>query len=236
MKTRNLFVGLGSILLVAAVALQFGFRSGVAARARPPHLQENIPMTLEGWTVHDEPLGPSEAVAASAVKTLNLDEYVYRAYTKGSTRFAIYAAYWAPGRMPTRLVASHTPDRCWTENGMRCLDMKFKLPVTVGDRALLPAEWRVFAAPGGEVTHVMYWHLVDGELYDYGDRFSAIPHPWLWWQNTVTQAMRGSLEQHFFRVTANVSFEQLLREPGFEAVMGQLGTLALRAPLGTKKS
>ena len=193
-------------------------------------------MTLAGWKVHDEPLGPSEAISASALKTLNLDEYVYRAYTKGSTRFAIYAAYWAPGRMPTRQVASHTPDRCWTENGMRCLDMKFKLPVTVGDRALLPAEWRVFAAPGGEVTHVMYWHLVDGELYDYGDRFSAIPHPWLWWKDTVAQVLEGSREQHFVRITSNIPFDQLRRDAGFETALGQLGELTIRAVATEKKS
>jgi hypothetical protein len=236
MRPCTLFIVLGGLLLAAAVCLQFGFRFQENPVARPPHLRQSIPETLGSWMVSDEQLGPSEAASASAVKTLNLDEYVYRAYTKGSTRFTIYAAYWAPGRMPTRLVASHTPDRCWTEIGLRCTDMKFKLPVSVGDRALLPAEWRIFAAPGGEVTHVMYWHLVEGELYDYGYRFNAIPNPWLWWKDTVSHAMKGSREQYFIRVTANIPFDQLRGDAGFETALSSMGGLALQALPAGKKS
>lgn len=236
MKTRILFLGLGGLLLVAAIFLQWGKRSKEAAVVKSAHLRQGIPDILDGWSVRDELLGASEAVSASALKTLNLDEYVYRSYTKGTIRFTIYAAYWAPGRMPTRLVASHTPDRCWTENGMRCTDMKFKWAIKARDRPMLPAEWRRFVAPEGDISQVIYWHLVENELYDYGERFNAVPHPWLWWKDTLAQALQGSREQHFFRITTNITFEELRREEGFETALVGIGGLGLWAPGLGKKS
>jgi hypothetical protein len=35
---------------------------------------------------------------------------------------------------------------------------------------------------------------VEGKLYNYGDRFNAVPHPWLWWKDTLAQAAYGSHE------------------------------------------
>src|SRR4051812_8877665 len=98
-----------------------------------PHVRiaDMVPREIDGWNVSDEPIGPTEAASASALKTLNLDDYAYRSFHRGGHFFTVYAAYWAAGRMPTRLVASHTPDRCWTENGMRCVETGFHRPYAV---------------------------------------------------------------------------------------------------------
>ncbi len=252
----------GAVLLLAgAIGLQFAFR----LREQPqlvarPRISAVIPQRAADWFGQDEPLGATEAVNEAALKTLNLDDYVFRRYSNGSRSFSIYAAYWAPGRMPTRLVASHTPDRCWTENGMRCVDLRFKQTYGVQRRALLPAEYRVFTAGRDEAKEsawdparssdarpptvdprpsatgyvgvtgkifVLYWHTVEGKLYDYGERFNAIPQPWLWWKDTLAQAAYGSREQLFVRITTETPFEVLWQEPGFQTVMKSVADLGL---------
>ena len=133
--------------------------------------------------------------------------------------------------MPTRFVASHTPDRCWTENGWRCLAMKFKQTDAFEGESLQPAEWRLFEPPrGGRPVYVLYWHLVDGRLYDYGGRFNDVPHPLLWWKDAVQQVVLGSREQYFIRLTSSEPWENLGRDPGLLDVLRGLEKLGLAVP------
>jgi hypothetical protein len=228
---KRLILATAAALLAVAVGLQLAY----SLREVPqPVTRERIaavlPKTLEGWSVVDEPLGQTEAVSEAALKILNLDDYVYRRFSKDGQSFTVYAAYWAPGRMPTRLVASHTPDRCWTENGMRCVDMRFQEQYTVREKPLLPAEYRVFT-PGSspEKTYVAYWHTVEGKLYDYGDRFNAVPHPWLWWKDTLAQAAYGSREQLFVRIASTTPLDELWQDRDFQTVMERVAELGLWA-------
>jgi hypothetical protein len=218
-----------AVLLATAIGLQLLYRLREVADPRPrARLQTRIPDQAADWRGVDEALGATETVNAATLKTLNLDDYVYRRFTKGQQSFTIYAAYWAAGRMPTRFVASHTPDRCWTENGMRCVGMSFGQRYALGEKALLPAEYRAFAAPGSaEKMHVAYWHTVAGRIYDYGGRFTAVPHPWLWWKDTLAQAAYGSSEQYFVRIASTTPFEVLWKEPGFQSVMSRVADLGL---------
>jgi hypothetical protein len=221
-----LVIGLTALLGVG-VGLQLVFSLREETKAEPRlRLAELIAKSASDWAVTDEPIGMTEAVSEAALKTLNLDDFVYRRYRRGGVSFTVYAAYWAAGKMPTRLVASHTPDRCWTENGMRCVDLKFKQTYEVKGRPLLPADWRVFVS-GEARTHVVYWHLVEGKLYDYGDRFNAVPHPLLWWKDTLEQATYGSREQLFVRVAAEVPLEQIWSDSGFQDVMESVAKLGL---------
>ena len=217
-------VGLVSVVLLVAVALQFCYRLRETPRVFPRiRLAHVVPSVLDGWRVMDEPLGRTEAVSSAALKILNLDDYVYRRFQERSRSFTVYAAYWAPGKMPTRLVASHTPDRCWTESGLRCVEMRFREEFRLGDRKIQPAEYRVFAAgDGGEKTFVVYWHLVEGKVYDYGGRFNAVPHPWLWWKDMLAQAVYGSREQVFVRITSTTPMRELWDLRGFQSVMASL--------------
>ncbi len=134
--------------------------------------------------------------------------------------------------MPTRLVASHTPDRCWTENGWRCLEMRFKQPVALDGAPLPDAEWRLFEPPqGGAPVYVLYWHLVEGRLYDYGSRFNNVPDPVRWWKDAVQQAMLGSREQYFIRLTSSEPLENLWNDPGVMEVLRSLRRLGLTVPV-----
>lgn len=221
---------LPALVLVAAGALQSLDVFREKPQPRGAHLQRYIPADLPGWQQRDLPLGANEAVAREAEKILNFDEVVNREYRRGEIVLSVYVGYWSAGRMPTRLVASHTPDRCWTENGWQCLEMKFHESRSVAGAALLPAEWRLFRPPSGApTTHVLYWHLVAGELYDYGARFNAVPHPLLWWKDAVRQALKGSSEQYFIRLTSNVPFERVWSDPGLVQVLQGLRELGLDA-------
>ena len=225
-----------SVVLPAAVLLGIIAVQGLplmrkAPPLRHPQLAVRVPLAPEGWTGRDVPLGPSEFMSNEAEKVLNYDEVVNREYRRGRDTFGVYAAYWRPGKMPIQLVASHTPDRCWTENGWHCLEMKFRQTGLFAGAGLPPAEWRLFEPPlGGQPTYVLYWHLVDGQVYDYGRRFNAVPDPFLWWQGALQQVLLGNREQLFIRLTASVPLESLGDDPGFRQVLAGLRTLGLGNP------
>jgi hypothetical protein len=219
---------LPALVLSVAVALQGTHLFRETPRPRDIHLSQAVPSTLPGWEGHDVPLGPNEFVAGEVEKVLNYDQVLYREYRHNGETFGVYVAYWGPGKMPTRFVASHTPDRCWTENGWHCIDMKFKEREDIEGVALQPAESRLFEPPdGGSPTYVLYWHLVDGKIYDYGERFNSVPDPLRWWKDAVQQVLLGSREQFFIRLTSNEPLERLFGDPGVVEVLRSLERIGL---------
>lgn len=95
----------GGLVLLLAVAsgLQMVYALSEVPRVR---IADAISQWLEGWLASEELLGSTEAVSEAALEVLNLDDYVYRRFRRGTRTFTVYAAYWAPGKMSTRLVAS----------------------------------------------------------------------------------------------------------------------------------
>ena len=191
-----------------------------------------LPDRAGAWQGEDAPLGANESVSEAAQRVLNFDDYVYRIYSKSGLSFGMYVAYWAPGRMPMHKVASHTPDRCWTENGMRCEEMRFAVPVTVAGTSFKPAEWRRFTSPGstGSSQYVLYWHLVGDQLYDYGERFNASPHPVKWLRDSLAYAVKGSQKQYFIRLTSDAPLDDLLADRELEVLWRALADLGLGIP------
>ncbi len=223
------------LALAAAVALQFVNVRDVkegdrAAAIKPIGLSEAIPSTLPGWVGKDEPLGPNEVVKTAVERVLNYDDYVFRVFRRGDITLGVYVAYWAAGRMPVQKVASHTPDRCWSENGWTCLDMRFAEPVAAGDLLLKPAQWRIFqpSSTNGGKEYVLFWHMVGDKLYEYGDRFNERPDLVLWWRDTLAFALSGSDAQYFVRITSNGPFDRLVGEPGWAELVEALGKLGLK--------
>jgi Protein of unknown function (DUF3485) len=231
---RRLWVGAlpAGVLLGAVVAQGLG-----AWRTPPPspspRLAQRISAQPAGWTSQEIPLGANEFLANEAEKILNYDEFINREYARGAERFGLYVAYWGAGKMPVQLVASHTPDRCWTENGWHCLEMRFKQTDIFAGASLQPAEWRLFEPPlGGSPTYVLYWHLVDRHAYDFGARFTAIPDPVRWWKGAFQQVLHGRPEQYFIRITSSRPIEELWSDPGFREIMQALSELGLAQPAG----
>jgi hypothetical protein len=223
-------------ILVAALGLQFvrlpHLEAGDTQTAtKQVNLAGRLPKTIAGWESTDEALGPTEFLQTTVEKTLNYDDMVNRVYRSGVRSFGLYVAYWSPGRMPVQKVASHTPDRCWSENGWTCEAMRIDHQLKAGDQRLLPARWRLFRPPvgGGAKQYVLYWHLVGGDLYDYGDGFNQRPDPLTWWRDTVHYALKGSSEQYFIRIMSAQPLEDLQGDAGFQEVLRALATLGLAA-------
>src|SRR5262245_47664161 len=121
MRPRTfVMVGIGAVLFGGILLQLVTLHPSSSRKAAPARaaLGQMLPRTLAGWRIRDEPIGSTEATTRSALDTLNLTDHIYRRFSKGALDFAVFAAYWEPGKMPVQLVASHTPDRCWTENGM----------------------------------------------------------------------------------------------------------------------
>lgn len=220
---------LAALVLSAGLLLQLWH-----FRAPPPplvsgRLSEAIQPNGAGMMMHDEPLGTTEAGSGEVRKILNFDECVYRRFNAAGREFSVYAAYWTAGKVSVSIVAAHTPDRCWTENGMRCTDTQHRTTFRLGEHPLLPAEVRAFESgqPGGAVVHVAYWHVVGGRAYDYGDRFNAVPSPWRWGRNIWSEAVHGAKEQLFVRVASTTPLEQLWSDKEFRAVMVGVASLGL---------
>lgn len=238
MKPAGRFLSVGwapvlaALVLAGSVLVQALPLVRPSLPSRPPHLAAKVPAQPAGWTVRDVPLGPSEFMAGEVEKVLNYDDVINRDYRRGAEQFGLYVAYWGPGKMPTQLVASHTPDRCWTENGWHCLEMRFRQQDVLAGAGLQPVEWRLFEPPGGAPpVYVLYWHLVDGEVYDYGERFNAVPDPVRWWRGAIQQALHGPREQYFIRLTSSQPLEELWTDPGFRVVVQSLSALGLARPV-----
>jgi hypothetical protein len=232
MGTRTILIFIGFILVAAGAMQVIPFRDvqqgDVTRPASSAGLANAVPLAVAGWTGRDEPLGATEFVRDAVAKTLNYDEYVNRTYQRGAQQFGLYVGYWSPGRMPVQRVASHTPDRCWTESGWTCPEQRFAVSLPSGSEMLMPGQWRRFLPPNGAAEQfVLYWHLVGGRPYDYGERFNARPDLVKWWRDTVAYAFRGSDEQYFIRLTSDRLFEQLVGDPGFQEVLTAVGKLGL---------
>jgi hypothetical protein len=217
-----------ALVIAASIALQGTHLFRETARPRDIRLAEAVPLSLPGWVGEDVPLGPNEFQATEVEKVLNYDQIINREYRRDGAMFGVYVAYWGPGKMPARFVASHTPDRCWTENGWHCVEMRFKQVKEFEGVSLQPAEWRLFDPPnGGRQTYVIYWHLVDGRTYDYGERFNAVPDPVRWWKDAAQQVLLGSREQFFIRLTSSEPIEHIWSDPGIAEVLRSLERLGL---------
>lgn len=222
----------GVALLAGAIGLQFTperkpFRP---ASTMPEGLARELPGSVEGWQGMDQPLGPTEASSAAAADLLRYDDYVFRRYSRGGREFSVYIAYWKPGKMPTRLVAEHTPDRCWIENGWLCHERASLQQREVGGRPLPPAEWRKFTAPRpeGVVQHVLFWLMVDGKPYDYSRHANVIEHSIAWWKGSVAEFVGdGHATKLFVRISSTEPFEQIWNDPGFRETLIKVVDLSL---------
>lgn len=224
---RRIPLALAALVLLGAVVIQAFDPMGEIPAPKPKHLAQTIPLDLPGWVGEEVPLGRTEFLDAQVAKVLNFDDVLHLRYRRDRREISVYAAYWGAGRMPTRLVASHTPDRCWTENGWQCEQMRFDERLEAGGVKLQSADWRRFRSPDGGTTYVVFWHLIDGRAHDYGERFNKVPHPLEWWTDAVRQVVSGSREQYFVRVTSTVPFDELASDAGYRRLMTSLASLGL---------
>ena len=224
MKQLIVVSGVLVLMLAAGVQLRQG-HNNLPGKGR--HLTQVLPMNPTGWTGRDVPLGPTEAVQDAVEKTLLYDDVYFREFGSPRGAVSLYVVYWGPGKMPTQLVASHTPDRCWTSAGWICESMRHQARLNGMDVALRAGEWRLFSALNTQQLNVQFWHLVGSETYDYGERFNQVPSVWRWGRDAAKQVFRAPPEQYFIRLTSDRPFEELKGDLGWDELLQALANLGL---------
>jgi hypothetical protein len=230
--------------LAFAVGLQWlGARANGGPYTPPPPLAKILPENPAGWVSLDRPIADSEEMKAAINEQLNFDDGIFRIYSRGGEFFAVYAAHWAPGKMPKKSIATHTPDVCWNGNGwVRQRDAE-RQPLTdggtlgdavrrsVAQAGLLPAQFRIFGSDGTDLRgtqHLVFWHIYGGEAISY-DTGSEPP-----WYAMFSDLKKDGLgqrkEQWFVRIGSGIPLPQLWADPGFQAVLAALREACLRGP------
>ncbi|MBI2513183.1 MAG: hypothetical protein HYV96_14490 [Opitutae bacterium] len=228
MNRKLLILIVGFAVLLGALAVQFRHAATTTVTLRHEPLKTIFPSSIPGvLACHELELGPTETARAEVEKTLRYDDLLYCEYRLRAAVVTVYVAYWGPGRMPTQLVASHTPDRCWVSAGWTCEEMRHQVALGAARVVDAPGEWRRFAGPDGARLQVQFWQLVGGELYDYGERSNRVPSIWRWWRDAARQALRAPPEQYFIRVTSDRPFEQLAGDPGWLTLERALARIGL---------
>jgi hypothetical protein len=233
---RSVLVPLFSgMVLTTAIGWQFAsVSSEEAARysAQDRPLAALLPEPDGMWRVEKLQLGKDANETESALRALQCDSYIHSRYINGNTWFSVYVAYWTPGKMPVYYVARKTPDACWPRSGMECTGAEFRLRIDCGDVRLKPAEMRVFSQPQGNGSgdiHVLFWLLVDGESFDYGQKFDATFDPIRWWREMIKEYTSGGKPNlYFVRIIANEPLPQMIsREEMLKQVVRGLASIGL---------
>ncbi len=202
--TRHIavLIGVGAVLITAAGVVIAGKWSPKQPRftiaTRGLYLAEPV----DGWTVEWRPVAETEEVKRAHAEQLNYDDAAFAVYRRADTYISIYAAYWTPGKMSHRLIATHTPDVCWTGAGWECREAG---QTTLGAE---PVEHRVFQARDS-IEHVAFVHYAGGKPVRYG----TLQEPP--WHGMVSDIWRRGLAQRDEQLFVRISSNRPLRE--FEA-------------------
>ena len=156
---------------------------------------------IPGWKVEYLPIADTPEMMAKVNEALNYDDASYAIYTRGTQRISFYIAYWAPGKMAHRLVATHTPDVCWVAAGWKKKEARSGVLFSVAGGDRLPSAEERLMTLGEREEHVVFWHFLDGQSMSYGT--TGLPP----WHATITDLFSKKLkqrpEQWFVRISGN---------------------------------
>jgi len=227
--------GLGSVLaalLLGGVLLQLPIWRTESARLsqlKGKPLAKRLPPGLAGGTAQDEPIAGTEEMKKAVGELLNFSDGVYRIYRIPGARISAYVAWWEAGRMSPRLVAGHTPDVCWPENGwVRNKDAEgshMALSEELSAKGFAEGETRVFVT-NSKPEYVVFWHKVGDEMLSYQNGWAP---PWWAW---IDEMWRGGLnlkkEQLFVRVSSDRPLEEIWSRSETEPLRKALLQLGLQ--------
>jgi hypothetical protein len=227
--SKSLYFSL--LLLIAAVALQAAYS---ARTRRPPSafpakmIAAKLPNSLPGFNVRDEPIATTLEMKAAVEKMLDYDEGIFRIYERGDLRVSVYIAWWKPGKSLPRMVASHTPDVCWVASGWEKKSLSAgqvsDTQAAILHNGLMPAEVRTFISKG-HTEHVVFWHLVGGEVFTYNT--AGLPPWWAWIADFWRFGSTNYLDQMFVRVSSNQPIDYIWEQAYIAPLRDSLATLGL---------
>jgi hypothetical protein len=202
-RTTKITIGLAVAVLMAGAMMAFFASRPFRPRTFVGHVKDLLPAAsdLRGWTVEYLPIADTPEMKAKVAEALNYDDAIFAVYTKGTQHVSVYLAYWSPGKMPFRFIASHTPDVCWVNAGWQEEAAQSGILLPVGRSGQLPpAEERTMLL-NGNTEHVVFWHLLDGVPMNYGTR--GIPPWYATFADLFTRNLNQRPEQFFIRVSSS---------------------------------
>lgn len=223
MKVFILITGFLTFFSVLGLKLFFAF-SPTPPVSLTQSISDIIPKEIEGWSYTDYDLATSEESSDRIASFLNLDDSIYRVYTKGNIRVGVYVAYWTPGKVSYRWAGAHTPDTCWVVNGWTRLDREYSIPFQVNQIKLKNAEFGIYKKDR-TVENVYFWHLVGGEPFGYAQK--EVPNIFGSLIDIQKYGLNLRQEQFFIRLSSNKKLEDLEATEGFDTIIKGLSQLPL---------
>lgn len=218
MKVSPVLTLSGLVLALGVMLALMGARDD-ESRHFKGGLRKLLSPTPSGWEAKECPMADTEEMRRAVGVILNYDEGILMRYIRGTTRLDVYVAYWSPGKMNYREVASHTPDVCWVAAGWERTAISHLESITVGKRKLFEGEARTFVL-NGNVEYVWFWHVIDDRVHSY--HTGGLPA----WYSTFTDIISWGLdqrkEQFFIRISANQPLEALLAEELLPSILDRL--------------
>lgn len=145
---------LASVALTAILALK---NAGI------PETGFHYEPILEGWEVEELPIGPNEFLEEITKEILGFSYCRNFRFQRRSECFDVFLSFWEKGSVSEREVAGHTPEICYTRQGLN-LDRKSEISNgTFG----IPM-WLLEFSHGGEALSLVYFHLADDRVVKHG--------------------------------------------------------------------
>jgi len=227
----------GAILVLAAVFTVLPRLLSSSSRTTHVALKDVLANPPAGWTAQVLPLGDSQEMRKAVAGILQYDDAIFVRYSRPTGEpVEIYAAYWGPGRAPYSMVAVHTPDTCWINNGARRLARTHQFQSEALGEKLKPVELGVYAFNDRPI-HVMYWHLVGGEPHDdfglsgwVGGAKGYLQRLPLLFRDMRRYSLDLAQDQVFVRISSTTPIEELLGQSDFQQLLRSLEPLGLFEP------
>lgn len=162
-------LGLLAIVLAGGVGLVGWGELAAGGQVPKRGVLDGLAVAVPEWKTVSLPLGSTPELSEKVEKTLQYDEAVNLTFERGDFRISAYAGYWGAGKAPVHMVARHTPDVCWVASGWGPLEQGTRTDLSDGRGGVLRrAEHRIFRQ-GATVEHVVFFHVVDGEIRTLGE-------------------------------------------------------------------
>lgn len=181
---------------------------------------------ITDWKISHLPIAETPEMKKAVGEVLNYDDAIFVNYTKGISHFAVYVAYWKPGKMSHRLIAGHTPDVCWTASGWAIMEREtiYGMPDGISG-SVVPGKRRIMVF-NSQTEHVVFWHLVDGEVISYSESGRA---PWYAiFSDVFSRALNQRQEQFFIRISSDLPVHMWPGLPPYNETLRRLSMLHLR--------
>lgn len=205
-----------ALLLISAIVLVIYGKTRIPAPTFHGDLASILPEPPSGWTMKKREIADTPEMKEAVGELLNYDDGVFVDYTNGTYRLSVYIAYWTPGKMSQRLVASHTPDVCWVGNGWVKQSSERKTHLTLGGKILPPVESRLFIF-NENTEYVWFWHIVGDEAKSYATGYAP---PWYApLTDMLSKGLNQREEQFFIRISAQVPLDSFTIKPVLDLVL-----------------